>query len=405
MKILLINHYAGSPELGMEFRPYYMAKEWIKSGNRVLIVGATFSHLRKTQPVSGKQNIDGVDYYWVKTNTYKGNGIGRICSMFLFVVKLLFCFRNVCKSFGPDVVIASSTYPLDIFPARRIAKKYHAKLIFEVHDLWPLSPMEIGGYSKWHPFIQVIQFAENYAYKNVDRVVSMLPNAEMHMLEHGLARGKFVYIPNGFNEEEWTVENKNIVCKYQNLLKQMKLSGKKIVGYVGGHAKSNALDILIDAMKLVNNPDIVCVLVGKGHEKERLMCRVAEEGIKNVMFLDPVHKNEIPALLLCMDVLYIGGANNPLYRFGISPNKLIDYMLSGKPILHAINAANDWVTEYDCGVSVPAESHEKIAEKIEYLVSQDELMLKEKGKNGEEFVRQNLSYSILAGKFINAVKG
>ena len=404
MKILLINHYAGSPELGMEFRPYYMAKEWVKSGHEVLIIGATFSHLRKIQPVTGKQNIDGVDYYWVKTNTYNGNGMGRICSMFLFVFKLLFCLRSVYKSFNPDVVIASSTYPLDIFPARKIAKKCHAKLFFEVHDLWPLSPMEIGGYSKWHPFIRVMQFAENYAYKNADRVVSMLPNAEIHMLEHGLAHGKFVYIPNGFNEEEWTVENKNIVCKYQDLLKQMKLSGKKIVGYTGGHAKSNAIDILIDAMKLINNPDIACVLVGKGHEKERLMRRVVEEGIKNVIFLDPVHKNEIPALLLCMDVLYIGWANNPLYRFGISPNKLIDYMLSGKPILQAINAANDWVAEYDCGVSVPAESPEKIAEGIEYLVALDEPILKEKGKNGERFVRENLSYSVLADKFINAVK-
>ena len=57
MNILLINHYAGSPELGMEFRPYYMAKEWVKAGHQVLIVGGSFSHLRKVQP-QGKEDLD-----------------------------------------------------------------------------------------------------------------------------------------------------------------------------------------------------------------------------------------------------------------------------------------------------------------------------------------------------------
>ena len=53
MNILLINHYAGSPDLGMEFRPYYMAKEWQKAGHHVRIVGGSFSHLRKKQPCDG----------------------------------------------------------------------------------------------------------------------------------------------------------------------------------------------------------------------------------------------------------------------------------------------------------------------------------------------------------------
>lgn len=89
MNILLINHYAGNPELGMEFRPYYMAKEWVKQGHEVLILGATYSHLRKKQPLkAGNEVIDGIDYYWVKTNAYRGNGIGRIRSMFSFVWKL-----------------------------------------------------------------------------------------------------------------------------------------------------------------------------------------------------------------------------------------------------------------------------------------------------------------------------
>ena len=168
MNILLINHYAGSPDLGMEFRPYYMAKEWQKAGHHVRIVGGSFSHLRKKQPCEYREIVDNVEYCWIPVNRYKGNGVGRIFSMFLFVFKLYHYFVEYLRNFEPDIVIASSTYPLDIYPAYKIAKHYHAKLIYEVHDLWPLSPMELGGYSKKHPFIQIMQKAENDCYRYVD---------------------------------------------------------------------------------------------------------------------------------------------------------------------------------------------------------------------------------------------
>ena len=400
MNILLIDHYAGNPELGMEFRPYYLAKEWVNQGHQVLLIGATYSHLRKRQPQEGMQKVNGINYYWIKTNVYRGNGIGRIISMFVFVFKLMFGLKRIYDSFKPNMVIASSTYPLDIYPARKIAQHYKAKLIYEVHDLWPLSPMELGGYSKWHPFIVLMQRAENFAYKYSDQVVSLLPNALDHMKKHGLADGKFIYIPNGFDRAEWENNEENKYCQHHNFLKELRNSGKKILGYVGGHSKSNALDFLLDAMKLINDEDIVCVLVGDGQEKMRLVQRTKREKISNVVFLDSVFKNEIPSLLADMDVLYIGWENNPLYRFGISPNKLIDYMLSGKPILHSVNAANDWVAELDCGVSVPAENPKAIVQGVEYHFSLNKDILLAKGGRGNEYAMKHFDYSILAKKFI-----
>ena len=143
MNILLINHYAGNPEMGMEFRPYYISREWVKAGHRVLIIGGSFSHLRKIQPKEKKNSINGILYHWIKTNDYKGNGAKRILSIIFFVSKLYWNYKKYIQDFKPNIVIASSTYPLDIYPARKIAKHYGAKLIYEVHDLWPLSPMEI----------------------------------------------------------------------------------------------------------------------------------------------------------------------------------------------------------------------------------------------------------------------
>lgn len=137
----LINHYAGSPNLGMEFRPYYVTKGWVKLGHEVLIVGGSYSHLRKVQPQSCEEMIDDVRYRWVKVNPYKGNGIGRIISMFSFVTKLYCNYRRYLRNFKPDIVIASSTYPLDIYPAYRIARHYHANLFMKY--------MIYGRYPPW----------------------------------------------------------------------------------------------------------------------------------------------------------------------------------------------------------------------------------------------------------------
>ncbi|HSP86699.1 MAG TPA: hypothetical protein VLN45_01085, partial [Ignavibacteriaceae bacterium] len=136
MNILLINHYAGSPGLGMEYRPYYMAREWQKAGHKLLIIAASNAHVRthqfKLSKNYEKHIIEGIDYLIFKTPEYQGNGFSRVLNMFSFVKGLYQNSKIISKEFKPDVVIASSTYPLDIFPAKRIANISKAKLFFEV---------------------------------------------------------------------------------------------------------------------------------------------------------------------------------------------------------------------------------------------------------------------------------
>ena len=84
MNILLINHYAGSPRDGMEFRPYYLAREWVRAGHRVQIVAAAYSHVRARQPAMPTRGaaldevIDGIAYRWLPAPRYTGNGLGRV---------------------------------------------------------------------------------------------------------------------------------------------------------------------------------------------------------------------------------------------------------------------------------------------------------------------------------------
>lgn len=399
MNILLVNHYAGSPVLGMEFRPYYLGREWVRSGNKVMIVGGSYSHLRKQQPTSDAETIEGIEYRWIPLKPYKGNGLGRIRSMFDFVRKLRFSYKKFLGDFKPDVVIASSTYPLDIYPCKHIADHYKAKLVYEVHDLWPLSPMELGGYSKYHPFIMVMQAAEDYCYRHANKVVSLLPAALPHMVERGMDPEKFAYVPNGFDPQEWQSDTK-LPEQHSSMLRDLKNEGRFIILYVGGHAISNALDTLLDAAKLIKNPAVAIILVGNGQEKERLIRRCSDEKIANVYFLPPVEKQAVPALLSEADALYIGWEANLLYRFGISPNKLVDYMVSAKPIIHSVTAANNPVKESGCGISVAAGDINGVKEAIEDMSTATPDILAEMGRKGHEFATEHWDYQKLSKSFI-----
>ncbi len=403
MNILLINHYAGSPSLGMEFRPYYMAREWLKMGHATRIVGASFSHLRKHQPSVKQETIDGISYSWIKTNGYHGNGLGRIRSMFAFIGKLLLRYKRLLRDFVPDVVIASSTYPLDNYVAYRIARHYGAKMIYEIHDLWPLSPMELGGYSANHPFIRVMQRAEDFAYRHCDAVVSMLPKAAGHCTEHGLPADKFFYVPNGIVEEDWA-NPEPLPDEHRRLIEKLRGEGRFLIGFAGAHGIANSLQAAITAAYTLKDKKIDLILVGTGQEKENLIRFTQENKIPNVHFLPPVSKFAIPNFLKEMDALYVGLQKQSLFRFGISPNKLFDYMMAEKPVIQAIDAGNNLVREADCGLDVEPDNVEEIAAAMEKLSRLPAEELRRMGMNGKRFVLENHTYSVLGRRFIECIE-
>lgn len=401
MNIILINHYAGSNIHGMEFRPYYLAREWVKMGHNVTIIAASFSHLRQKNPdisVITEEFIDGIRYIWLPVNKYQGNGVMRFKNMLAFIYQL---YKNLGKFIGlkPDVVIASSTYPLDSYPAYKLAKNTGAKFVFELHDLWPLSPMELGGMSKWHPFIMLMQRGEDFWCRHADKVISILPKTEEYLRTRGLKGGKFCHIPNGIVLSEYD----NVLplkADYAELLDKLHNSGKFLIGFAGAHGIANALNVLLYAAQKLQNTDAYFVLVGQGQEKENLKALVQKLKLDNVLFLDSIPKKMVPAFLNKMDVLYIGWQNKPIYRFGISPNKLMDYMMAAKPILHSVTAGNDLVQEAHCGISVPAEDVDAVADAVKKFIAMDKADLSVLGENGKEYVVKHHDYKVLAEKFI-----
>ena len=410
MKILLINHYAGSIYHGMEFRPYYLSREWVKMGHEVTIVAASYSHLRQKNiemSASTKEEyIDGIHYVWLKTSEYHGNGIGRIKNMLSFLRQLYRHLPAITKDFVPDAVIASSTYPLDSYPADWIAKKHGAKFVFELHDLWPMSPMVLGHMSKWHPFIMIMQRGEDYWCKNADLVVSLLPDAYKHLVTRGMSINKYVVIPNGVEPYEWDNKVSDLPEQHKSVIGELKRQGKFLVGYLGGHAISNGLDFLLEvALKLNNIPNIRFVLVGGGSDKEQLVAKSKKMQLANVTFLPPVRKDAVPKILDCFDVLTFGYKESQLGQYGTSENKFFDYMMAGKPIVKSSSNSNDFITDCGCGYSLPANDATGVSEKILEMSKIDKQALATMGSNGRAFVLQNYTYPVLAQKFIDALGG
>jgi len=393
--------------MGMEFRPYYLAKEWKLAGHNVTIIAASHSHIRQKQPTVvnnfTEEDIDGIPYIWIKTPKYEGNSSKRVLNMFHFTKYLFFNAKMLATKYKPDAVIASSTYPTDNYVAHKIAKHAQAKYFYEIHDLWPLSPMELGNMSKLHPFILLMQHAENYAYKHCDSVVSILPKTLEHTIQHGLSVNKWFCVPNGIVVNEWN-QSENLTEQEQKSVEKIKKQNKYTVAYAGTVGLANGLDAFIDAAKSGVNLPVSYIIVGKGPETVRLKQRKVNEMIENLHFLDAVAKTKIPTLLNYFDFLYIGLKRESLFRFGISPNKIFDYMMAGKPIIQAIEAGNNPVVEAGCGISIEPETPKEINIALNTLCNLTESQRLKFGENGRNYVLQHHDYSVLAKKFLDIMQ-
>jgi len=412
MNILYINHYAGTPALGMEFRPYYLAREWVRSGHRVQMLAASYSHVRARQPEVGvaprDDTVDGIAYRWYPTRGYIGNGVGRVRNIWEFLKQVWGDTDRLVREFRPDVVIASSTYPMDIWVARRIARRVRAKLVFEVHDLWPLSPIELSGMSPRHPFARLCSKAESDAYRDADVVVSMLPCVHTYMASRGLdVPRKLAIVPNGISPDDWADKPMPISGDLAGTLATARAVGETVVGYAGSMGEPNALDTLLDAAaRLRIDPvgrKLRFVLVGDGHLRTHLQERVRKEGLTNVTMLPPIPKLQVPALLAQVDIAYIGWQRVPIYRFGIAPNKLMDYMMAGRAVLHSVEAGNDPVAEAGCGVTVAPQDTNAVVNGLLKMMNLAPAARAVMGERGRAFVLARHTYPVLARRFLDAL--
>jgi len=404
--ILYINQYAGSDDFGMEFRPFYLANEWVKQGHLVHIIAASYSHTRVLNPNVVKDLdfnwINGIKYYWLKIPKYKKNNLLRLYGLLTFIVKLIYYKGFFSKNVKPDIVIASSTYPLDVYPAYLIAKLNNARLVYEAPDLYPLTLTSVAGISKFNPFVILLQYAEDFAYKKCDMVISVLCNAFEYMEKHGLEEHRYAYIPNGISVDDWR-EKEELTFEISKLIKELKEDNYFLVGYAGYHGILNCLTSLIDTANILRENRIKFLLVGQGPEKVNLINAAQELDLKNIIFLHSLKKKMIPAFLEQMDALFIAFNDSSIYKYGVGTNKLLDYMMAGIPIVQSQNAVNNLVEECDCGISVPANNPVKTAEAILELCKMSKMNRDEMGVRGKMHVINHFNYEDISKQYLKKV--
>lgn len=393
--IIIINQYIGSPYHGMEYRHYFLAKNLIKHGYKVTLISGSYSHLFTSLPHIErdftKDMIDDIEYIWVKTPKYSSSkSMGRIWNMLYFSWKLKFL-----KDISPSHILVSSPSIFPVKIGRKWAEKFNTKFLFEVRDIWPLTLVELSNINENNPLICLMKYYEKFAYRYADNIISLLPAAKEYYVSQGMDKNKFIYLPNGIEikKQEFNALPENIVSKIPK--------NKFIVAYSGTVGIANNLDYLVDVANLLkDNRDIHFIILGQGGERKRLEECTITLGLKNFTFFDPVSKEQVGSFLRYIDVAFISLLPENIFEFGVSPNKIFDYMYAKKPIIWAIEAGNNLVEEAKCGYSVKLNNIETLKNVIIKMSELSSRTLKELGNNGYNFVKKYHSYQMLAKKLI-----
>ncbi|MGU9805357.1 UNVERIFIED_CONTAM: glycosyltransferase family 4 protein [Pseudomonas sp. CM11] len=399
MKIWYIHPYAGGPGVGRYWRPYYFSKYWNRAGCQSLVISAAYHHLLEPDEYRhAPLERDGAKYVYVPTTRYRKNGFKRTLSMLVFSCLLFpFCFLQAYRTGKPDVIIYSSPHPFGVPSAWLAAKIFRAKFVFEVRDIWPLSLVELGGLRPDSLLVRITGWIEKFAYKQADKVISLLPCADKHMMERGLDPQKFLWVPNGVDIEEVNLKTPEDGQLLRDV-RRYKEEGYFILVYAGAHGEPNALEGLVRAAKILEAKKlkIKILLIGKGERKEELKNFVVLNALNSVEFFEQQPKEVVLSALSIAAAGYISLKGQPIFRFGISPNKLWDYMLSGLPIIFACKAGNDPVEDYSCGFSADPEDAEDIARTISKLYETSEAERVLMGRRGHEAVMSFYAYEKLS---------
>jgi glycosyltransferase involved in cell wall biosynthesis len=396
LKILVLNQFASTPSYstGAGERFFYLASQFGLDKHETHIVSGGYNHLFLELPVTpnlfNEEKVSGGKFTWVKMRRYEGESfLGRFYSWFEFLFKLY----RLKISEKPDVVIVSSMSIFPIFYALRLKRKQQVKVILEVRDIWPLTPIELGGYSRNHPFIKMMLWVEKFAYRKADQIVSVLPGFERHV-KNVLDFDKPVeWIPNACHPVEKDQKDSHpfIDKAFFNVI------------YTGAIGIANAMEYVVEAAKLLNeSKKIRFVIVGEGPEKDKLIAM--SHGLSNVIFTKKVAKDEVNDVLKNADASIISWRDKSLYKFGVSANKYNDYMLASRPIISASNIPDDPVLLSGGGVQAKAEDSKSIAKAILEVYHMSEQERNEMGAKGRAFVLENQTYSGIAGKYLDLIE-
>jgi glycosyltransferase involved in cell wall biosynthesis len=400
--IWYVSKYCAPPRSGTSGgRGYLLMKELGALGNKVAII--TSDSMREGSPPFFNdhhfiQQLDGIVICWMRTHKYLiAKSLRRIWSWLHFEYRLLFLPKHLINK--PDVIIISSLSLLTIINGLRWRKIYKCRLIFEIRDIWPLTLTAEGGYSKYNPFIIILRLIEYLGYKYSDAIVGTMPNLSEHV-QSVLGYKKTVnFIPMGIDED--------LLLLSKPLSEDFKVkyipNNRFIIAYVGSIGISNALETFFECVKAVECKDNMhFLIVGDG---DLLISYKKKYGnLINLTFLNRIDKLYVHSILKSCDLLYFSTHPSKVWEYGQSLNKVIDYMLSGKPIVASYTGFQSMLNESKCGTFVPANDVNALIIELNRYVQINEEERKQIGERGTKWLFENRKYTYLANNYLTIIK-
>ncbi|MDX3245462.1 glycosyltransferase family 4 protein [Streptomyces sp. ME18-1-4] len=420
MRIWIFNHYAAPPDCAAGTRHYELGRVLAAEGHDVTVFASSFSHfsLREERLAPGEKvaarTIDGVRFRWVRTPPYRGNGHRRVLNMAHYAARVLSTQRELDR---PDVIVGSSVHLAAVLAAWLAACGRRARFVVEVRDLWPQTLIDMGALRANGLPARLLRLVESFCCRRASAVICLLPGAARYLQARGVPADKIHYVPNGIADfprprdpdqpaDPNIADPGNQAADLIDRIRRFRKEGCLTAGYIGSHGPANGVETIVAAaaeLRAAGRPRVAVVMVGDGQEKAACERLAHRHGLDNVLFWPPVPKQAVPAVLAELDVTLFCLRDVAVFKYGLSSNKLFDYLASGKPVLFASNAPGGPVRESGGGVCVPAESPADMAGALAELAAMSEAEREQMGERGRRWVYRHHGMTALAGAFLTAV--
>ncbi|MZP29499.1 glycosyltransferase [Heliobacterium undosum] len=376
-RVWMINPYAVTPEYPASGRHYEFAEELSRNGWHVTVWAMSFIHVIKQFHRPGcervfSQHSEGADdcrWHWLWTPRYSQNGLSRLLNMLVFSIHFL--VRGLFSTEKPDIVIGSSPHLPGAMASAMVARVRRARFVFEVRDLWPDTLVDMAPNTpRW--LVNLLYRAEAWLYRQADSIIALTPGIAERIKDKGPWADKLVMIPNGVSQSTFRVFGK---VEVEELRGHLDVGESFVIMYSGAHGPANALDVVVEAARLVQAKGcpVRFVLVGEGQERAHLMAKAQQSGLTNILFTGPVERSELGKYLAVADAYLLTLRNIPTFATAL-PNKLFDYLYFGKPIVAAVPGYTANLIESESlGLAVPPDDPEALAKAIEGLWKEREL--------------------------------
>lgn len=356
MKILYIHQYFKTPEEGGSIRSYYLAKGLVDAGHDVTMITAHDSAYEL-------KNIEGIDVHYLQIPYDNNFGfLKRIWSFWSFV-KLA---KKEVKGLSKHDLAYVMTTPLTTgFIATYLKKELDLPYYFEVGDLWPEAPVQMGVIkNKW--LKKWLYSLERRFYFEAEKVIALSP-AIRNYIEKVSPNTRVYVIPNmadcTFFEEQYSVGDFSEANQFQ-------------VTYCGAIGKANQLEYFLDAARQSKDEQLPVHfnIIGYGSELKRL--RSTAKRLKNVSFYPHSSKHCVKNLLNKSDAVYVSFKDIKVLGTG-SPNKLFDSLAAGKlTIINFDGWIKNLITKNKCGFHHNPYSNKEFVRKLKVFLDSPELLSK-----------------------------